>query len=207
MDGEGAVIGKAVERAAPGQRERAGEQPVGPLVEESAGLLPVPGRGRGSARRLRAPRSSGGTLPRASVTVPSSPSRRRTGASFRSRMPSGDCARRAPPTIGSRMVSRPAERIWTTSQRSYRSTTSEGIASPSPWTRRYAVGVDTGAPSRTRREALAPPGGIHWAIGPLQQAQPDLGRGRVERLPDEPAARIVHRHEPRRRVGPATSLR
>ena len=89
VNGEGAMVGKAVEGAAARRRELAGQNAVGPLIEKRAGLLPVPGCGEVAHARfahldLRAGRSRARARP-----VSSSPSRRRTGASFRSRTPSG----------------------------------------------------------------------------------------------------------------------
>src|ERR671930_145664 len=46
MQGEGAVIGKAVECPAAGSGQCAGEQPVGSLIQERSGLLAFPRGGK-----------------------------------------------------------------------------------------------------------------------------------------------------------------
>ena len=46
MQREGSVIGEAVECPPTWRRQCASQQAVGTLVEEGAGLLPVPGRGQ-----------------------------------------------------------------------------------------------------------------------------------------------------------------
>src|SRR5207244_12316524 len=44
VEREGAVVGEAIECLSSRERQLARAQPVGPLVEEGAGLLPGPGR-------------------------------------------------------------------------------------------------------------------------------------------------------------------
>ena len=63
-----------------------------------------------------------------------------------------------------------------------------------------------------RRAALAARRSRHQAastgaVGPLEQPQADLRGGGVERLADEAAAGIVHRHEPGGAAPSPTSLR
>ena len=59
------------------------------------------------------------------------------------------------------------------------------------------------AASRSRHQAR-----VHRAVGPLEQPEPDLGAGGVERLADEAAAGIVDRHDAGPRPGSSsTSLR
>ena len=120
VQGERAVVGEAVERP-PARRARA-RRPAGGWAadRETRRSSARPTARPGSGRRPRAPRSRAGTAPRASVhgvveSLAAADRRHRAGAeSPRAR----NSSYRAPSTIVSRMVSSPAERIWTTSQRS-----------------------------------------------------------------------------------------
>ena len=219
VDGEGAVVGEAVERPPAGTRQRAGQQPVGALVEKGAGLLALPGRGQVADRRLRGPRSRAAPSPRTSATASSSPSRRRTAASFRSRIPSGANSSASALDDGARASSRVRPR-GSGPPASGRSGRRPARAARRPrhgpadsrWHRCRGAAARRRA-SRSRHQAAST-----GTVGPLEQAEADLRGGRVERLPDEAPAGVVHRHEPRRaprpsprsdrsRDGPAPSAR
>ena len=47
------------------------------------------------------------------------------------------------------------------------------------------------------REVEDARGRVDRTVGALQEAEPDLGAGGEQSLPDEPAARVLDRHQPR----------
>ena len=184
----------------PGAASLTGEQPVGPLVQERAGLLARPGRGEvanralpdldlcrhGAADQLRSHRG----VPRGG----------RTGASLRRRIPAG---RRTPPA---RRVHRRRMRFQPRRQQlhhqpavvSVHHQRGEGVA--------FAMDQPVGCRVDPLPARRAPP-----AIRSRHQARSTgrsvrsssrrriSERGRVERLADESAAWIVHRTSAGRR--------
>ena len=175
VQGEGAVVGEAVEGSAarrrPARRPAAGWDAGRGRLRSSARPRARPGSGR----RPRGPRSRGAPSPRASSTPSPRPSRRRTGRVVPEQDPLGVGARRRSASrIASRMVSSPAERSCTDQPAVV--AVDHQRREPVAFAVHQAVGggIDAAPARGARREALAPPGGVHRAVGPLEQPQPDL---------------------------------
>ena len=191
---ERAVIGEAVERPTARMGEPPGEQPVLPLVEEGAGLLACPGVGEVSHAAFPHLDALGDRAVERGLEVCASPSRLRTGTSFRSRMPSGSKRSTSAPTIvvPHRLEARREELHHQPAVVAVHHQRGQTVA----FAMHEAEGVriDAGRAVRPRR-----PGARATRCRPrpgrvaLEEAQPDFGGGSVEGLADEAAARVVDR--------------
>ncbi len=57
-------------------------------------------------------------------------------------------------------------------------------------------GVHLSSPGNRGADPFLPPCVIHFPLGALQQPEPDLGRGRMQRLPEEASSLINHANQP-----------
>ena len=209
VDGERAVVGEAVERPPARAREPAGQEAVGPLIEKGA---------RSSVR----PRARPGSGPPPSRTSISLGHGARAPAPTRRVEPLAPAHRRVVAEqdavgleeLDQRVDDRLAHRLEAGGEQLDHQPAVVAVHHQRGETVALAVDqpvggrVDAGSAGRRGGEVLPPPRRVHRAIGALEQPQPDLGCGRVERLADEPAARVVDRAPgPARPARPSTSLR
>ena len=194
VQGEGAVVGEAVERTTAGSRRRPGEDPVRPLIEEGAGLLTVPWR-REVPHRAFADLDLAWHRADDRLDIVGEPlataGRHVVSEEDALGLEQGDD--RVEDLLPHRLQAGGEDLGDDPAVVAVNHERREAV----PFAVHHAPGggIDARASLGRPGEPLAPPGGVHLPLGPLQQSQADLGGRRQEALPDETASGVLDPNE------------
>ena len=190
------MIGEAVQRAAARAGELRGKEAVGPLVEEGAGLLAGPG-----GREVADPALAHFDLLGHAAVGERDLLRQALPPPHRRIVPQQDPLGREDvhdggDDVGAQGLEAGGEQLGhdppvVAVDDERRKPVTLGVD--------HAVGggVDAGPAREAGGQPLAPPGAVHGPLARLEQSEPDLRGGRVERLADEFPARIADPHDAR----------